>query len=557
MIKAIFFDIGGTLRYTTKIIGRNSIIIQELMDLLHLHSSRQDFVDMLTKREESYKKWNEKTLIELTEEDLWIRFMLPDFPREFVRNNAVKCNYLWKSSRGDKSGRDDASSTLSELFRRGYRLGILSNNTSSLEVQQFIKENALDQYLSVVVLSNSFGLKKPHPAIFYKAAEEIQTPIQQCAYVGNSFSRDVIGSREAGVGEIVLIQAEESEGKAFPTALLPDHTIDKLSDLLDLYPEISVSDANDMGSVSPVLFDVALSTMWNINQTIPFAETFKVARSIGFARFELNHQISPELFELIDFSQYRIGSLHDPCPAELSLDDQKGKDWLISSLDEDCRKQGVAIATRTIDKAVALHARMVVLHPGSIVADTQMDRKLRKLFRSGESHSQEYLTLKESLIADRKRHAEPHLDAVVRSLKEIIEYTRPLGLSIGLENRYRYYDIPVLDEMEVLLALTDEEWFGFQYDVGHAQTLDRLGLCNHESWLQRYGNRMVGVHLHDVIGISDHQKPGAGEVDFRMVARYLTDSVYRTLEVSPQLSVDDISAGLETLSRFGCVNRLP
>jgi len=114
----------------------------------------------------------------------------------------------------------------------------------------------------------------------------------------------------------------------------------------------------------------------------------------------------------------------------------------------------------------------------------------------------------------------------------------------------------VLDELEVLLDVTDEEWFGFQYDVGHAQTLDRLGLCDHESWLQRYSSRMVGVHLHDVIGIMDHQKPGAGEVDFDMVARYLSEKVYRTVEVSPQLSVEDISAGMETLVEHGCVDRL-
>jgi len=104
--------------------------------------------------------------------------------------------------------------------------------------------------------------------------------------------------------------------------------------------------------------------------------------------------------------------------------------------------------------------------------------------------------------------------------------------------------------------LTSEEWYGFQYDIGHAQTLDRLGLCNHEEWLSRYANRMVGVHIHDVKGIVDHQKPGSGEVDFEMVARYLSRQVYRTLEVSPDLSTEDISAALETLVRAGCIHRL-
>ena len=556
MIKAILFDVGGTLRYRNKINGRNLEIIRALIDFLGADLDPMRFAEILTERGNQYKHWYKTTLISLSEAEIWTKYMLPDFPADFVHQNAVKLNQYWRDSRGSSVLRDDAVSTIRELYRRGYRIGIISNTTSSIEAPQLLRENGLEDCVSTVVLSTLQGRKKPHPSIFYEAAKEIQVPVQQCAYVGNSIRRDVIGSKEAGMGEVVILVAEGSDPEERTAPMKPDHIIGNLSDLLEIYPVLDLPEIDNSITESPLMYDASLSTMWHVGQKMPFQETFEVTRTLGFARIELNHQIPPVMFEQIDFSQFRIGSLHDPCPAAISMNQQKERDWMISSLDEEHRKQGVAIVKRTIDEAFNLHARLVVIHPGSIVADQRMDRELRKKFKTEERSTSGYDELREALVEDRSKYAAPHLDAVIRSMKEIIEYARPTGLMIGLENRYRYYDIPILDEMAALLDLANEEWYGFQYDVGHAQTLDRLGLCNHESWLKRYANRMVGVHLHDVIGIMDHQKPGSGDVDFKMVASYLSEKVYRTMEVSPQLSVEDISAGMETLTQFGCVSRL-
>ena len=110
--------------------------------------------------------------------------------------------------------------------------------------------------------------------------------------------------------------------------------------------------------------------------------------------------------------------------------------------------------------------------------------------------------------------------------------------------------------METLLDLCSEPWYGFQYDVGHAQTLSQLGLCDHESWLMRYGARIVGTHLHDVKGITDHQSPGLGDVDFRMIAKYLPVYAQRTLEVGNQESQESIVKGMEYLTSCGCISKI-
>jgi len=59
---------------------------------------------------------------------------------------------------------------------------------------------------------------------------------------------------------------------------------------------------------------------------------------------------------------------------------------------------------------------------------------------------------------------------VYRSLVELPEYAGRLGIRLGIENRYHYLEIPLLDEMGRLLEAIGDERVGFWYDVGHAHT---------------------------------------------------------------------------------------
>ena len=139
---------------------------------------------------------------------------------------------------------------------------------------------------------------------------------------------------------------------------------------------------------------------------------------------------------------------------------------------------------------------------------------------------------------------------------EILAFAVDTKIAIAVENRYRYYDIPIIDEMQLLLDVSDADWYGFQYDCGHAQALGALGYSEHEEWLKRYGKRIIGTHLHDVIGITDHQVPGIGDIDFSMIASYLPQNTIRTLEIGAQATMDEIIRGAEFLAQKGCINRI-
>jgi sugar phosphate isomerase/epimerase len=77
-----------------------------------------------------------------------------------------------------------------------------------------------------------------------------------------------------------------------------------------------------------------------------------------------------------------------------------------------------------------------------------------------------------------------------------------------------------------------------------------FGLCRHEEWLERYGGKLIGVHLHDMIGARDHRRIGTGNIDFKMVARYLKPGTIKVLEFGA-VSIQDVVDSVKHLQDLG------
>ena len=124
------------------------------------------------------------------------------------------------------------------------------------------------------------------------------------------------------------------------------------------------------------------STMWAKNN-FPILSDFCLAvERLGFSKIELNHQINSTKLSSVDLPKYVISGIHEPCPADISVETLKGHDWMISSTDEDCRQQGVASIKRSIELAGKLAVQMVVVHCGHVSLDMVLEKKLRGLFES-------------------------------------------------------------------------------------------------------------------------------------------------------------------------------
>jgi putative hydrolase of the HAD superfamily len=552
LIKAVFFDIGGTLVKKNNNSKRDLDTIKQMMRFLDEPGTPQAFIHKVSAREVEYKQWRSKSLLELKPSERWPQFLLSEYPADFIREHANRLQQWWANSKGIKWMESETVETLQELARRGYMLGTISHTSP-----RYLEEAGISDLFTTMIHASEFGRRKPHPSLFLAAARECGLRPEDCAYVGDRPSRDVVGSREAGFGEVVIIESDDREPEVETVPMKPDHKISKLPELLELFPDRSHS---VIPSVTPkeayFLYDAALSTMWGIKENIPLADFFKKGRSLGFARFELNHQLPPDRFAELDQTQYHIGSVHDPCPAFIFAKQLERSDVQITSLDEKLRIEGVDVVKGTIEQAFRLGANSVIIHPGRIAGDHSMDVKIRELFRAGHKDTGEYEELRQCLIADRSERGKPHLEALLKSIDELIAFASSTGLSLGLENRLYYYELPVMEEMQQILDTFEEPWVGWQLDVGHLQIHSNLGITNFNEWLRRFSKRIIGVHLHDVRGLSDHQAPGSGEVDFKKIAKYLPEFAYRTLEVHPNIPVEEIRSGMEALVAAGCIVRI-
>jgi sugar phosphate isomerase/epimerase len=189
----------------------------------------------------------------------------------------------------------------------------------------------------------------------------------------------------------------------------------------------------------------------------------------------------------------------------------------------------------------------VILHPGQVDVDPTLESTLVNLYKAGKIHQPMYAQSKEQLVVARAVRAERTMRSVRLSLLELAEYATQKGVRLGLENRLHYFDIPLPDELEELLDLGLGEIVGYWHDVGHAQVQEHLGFQTHEEWLRRFACQMVGVHLHDVVGVKDHLAAGLGHVDWEMVAGYLPANALRTCEFQAFNSPQEVAAGLEWL----------
>lgn len=237
-IEAIFLDVGNTLRIVLKEPEFMAQARQQLAELTGTQMAPDAFWEMLEERYQVLRKRAKEKLIEASEKEMWIKWMLPDFPAEMIAPLSGKLTRLWRDCDGRRVPRDDVSETVIELKRRGYILGIIANTITETEIPDYLEEYGLTEYFTTVVLSSKVGIRKPNPEIYWEAARRVGVEPAKCVYVGDNPVRDVEGTRAAGYGMMILILEPETLKKEPPTEeVKPDHTIREIKDLLDIFPE--------------------------------------------------------------------------------------------------------------------------------------------------------------------------------------------------------------------------------------------------------------------------------------------------------------------------------
>lgn len=236
-IRAIFFDLGNTLRILHKMPAHQEAAKKKFAELAGTDLNPDAFLDMINYRYEGYRKWCFKTELEATEEDLFTKWLLPEYPRERILKNARDMAFQYRQTTGKRLLAPNALEVIQTLHKRGYRLGIISNLITSDEVPDWLEEAGLKAYFSPVLLSCVCGLRKPGVEIFHLAAREANLKEENIAFVGDNINRDIPGSKAAGYGlNVLYITPEKLSRHPMTDTNRPEAVIHRFIELLELFP---------------------------------------------------------------------------------------------------------------------------------------------------------------------------------------------------------------------------------------------------------------------------------------------------------------------------------
>jgi putative hydrolase of the HAD superfamily len=120
----------------------------------------------------------------------------------------------------------DNTQLLESLVDRGFALGVVSNGCGN--VDRLCADFGYMPFLSLIVDSRRVGFCKPDPAIFLHAAEKLGGDPNTMLMVGDSFERDVVPAKKAGMKTAWL---EGAAPRECPDPALVDLRLRKLADL--------------------------------------------------------------------------------------------------------------------------------------------------------------------------------------------------------------------------------------------------------------------------------------------------------------------------------------
>lgn len=277
----------------------------------------------------------------------------------------------------------------------------------------------------------------------------------------------------------------------------------------------------------------------------------KEIAGLGFERVELSHGIRitlvPGILRAVEEGVVKVGSTHNFCPLPMGVHQAAPNYYQPSSGSEQERDQWVRQTKKSIDFAAQVGAAALVCHLGSVrylwlQPDRHMEAYLGRHPGAAQSGDPAYRALIDKALRKLRDRMEPYWMRTQDCIRSVLEHAAEKGITLGLENREAFSELPLDADFPSLLAsLPPPSPAGYWHDCGHGQLKADSGLISHRGQLEANAPRQLGFHLHDVDEAgNDHQPVGSGTVDFEMVSSFWRPEHLLVIELSPRVPVEGV-----------------
>ena len=223
--KAVIFDLGSTLieypSTTWEEISAEAVTNARdalVADGLELPPREQFYAAYFDIRQE-YRDTAAQTLVEWT---------VPQVTQRLLEQVGVKPDSVlverffdayYEKVRPHIYPSDGVADTLRSVRARIGRIGLVSNTVFPErahlgELERF----GLLPYFDFTVFSSTFGMRKPHPDIFYHAANLAGYAPAECVYIGDRYEEDVCGPSRIGMPAILRWHSQRDYPAEMPLA---------------------------------------------------------------------------------------------------------------------------------------------------------------------------------------------------------------------------------------------------------------------------------------------------------------------------------------------------
>lgn len=217
-IKAIFFDLDGTLRLTNP---------SPTDAFIYFAKSLNVTIDPVTARRVkiwAHRYWGQNELVKqdmdrFDTDAFWINYSkllleTVDATYDLPRRAQLVREWFGNEYQPEVSLAPGSRETLFYFKAAGYTLGLISNR--SMPLQEVVQELELEDLFDLTLAAGEISCWKPHPGIFEHALTQFPNlEAEECLYVGDNYFADGLGAEGAGLVPIIFDPEDLYEKSAF------------------------------------------------------------------------------------------------------------------------------------------------------------------------------------------------------------------------------------------------------------------------------------------------------------------------------------------------------
>ena len=207
-IKAIFFDLDGTLRHSIPAGGEVST---DYVISLGLHVNPEDRIraarwehfywassvdlrdDLLAHSGETENFW-----VEYSRRRLIALGVSPSMSIELAPKVSEHMGEMYKP---ESIVPEDVRRVLPKLKQTGYLMAVLSNRDKPFH--EVLESHDLTEHFHFSMAAGEVNVYKPDPGVFKHMLDRAKMTAQESVYVGDNYYADIVGSRRAGLHPVL------------------------------------------------------------------------------------------------------------------------------------------------------------------------------------------------------------------------------------------------------------------------------------------------------------------------------------------------------------------